>query len=415
MFESDLLLAFLFMALLFIRQIFILKKPNKINYAPLMVGIGAIASLVHFIIHPETHDALLLARESLFPFLVALLLYIVMNILHQTQVSENARSQDEFTKALIEQVTELKVFVSDLETRMVRFSQEDRTAQEEVREKFKNDIKALDAIKLNQEKFLGKFEEMESWHKDVSKEFENFTEVQMPALDDVVHKHIDILRVAEQDHYNKLKKILERAVDSRGDIAEDVEDLKKNIMSMKGLSDEIAKSITKRTLEQLSDVTNDFKTQIVSLKSQAEGVKTSLYEGDSTLGSIRSQSEIIMKQMILSSNKMKELKDQNDGLHDLYGVIKELMGEIESIKSDYVKAQSQLGQIADEFKFSESEQLKSMKIQIESLSDTLAKKIDESLEQLHEHYHIAGEDITQSVQMLSKRAQLKGYKEQLDS
>ena len=414
MFESDLLLAFLFMALLFIRQIVILKKPNKINYAPLMLGIGAISSLVHFITHPDTHDFLLLARESLFPFLVALLLYMVMNVMHQTQESENARSQDEFTRALIEQVTELKEFVSELETRMVQFSQDDRTVKEEEREKFKNDIKALDTIKVNQEKFLSKFDEMEIWHKDVSKEFENFTEVQMPALDDVVHKHIDILRVAEQDHYNKLKKILEKAVDSRGDIAQDVEELKSNIMSMKGLSDDIAKSITRHTLQQLSDVTDDFKTQIVSLKSHAEGVKTSLYEGDNTLGSIRNQSEIIMKQMILSSNRMKELKDQNDGLYDLYSIIKELMSDIESIKSDYVKSQSQLGQIADEFKASESEQLKSMKIQIESLSDTLTKKIDESLTQLHEHYHIAGDDITQSVQMLSKRAQLKGYTE-LDS
>ena len=415
MFDGYLLLAFLFMALLFVRQIFILKKPNKLNYAPLMIGIGAISSLIHFITHPDSQNVILLLRESFFPLLVALLLYIVMNILHQTQVSENARSQDKFTKTLITQVSELKEFVSDLETRMVTFSQDDRQAQEEVREKFKNDIKALDSIQLNQVKFLEKFDELESWHKDVSKEFENFTEVQMPALDDVVHKHIDILRVAEQDHYNQLKKILEKAVDSRGNIASDVEELRVNIMSMKGLSDDIAKSITRHTLQQLSAVTNDFESQIVSLKSHAEGVTTSLYEGDSTLGSIRNQSEIIMKQMILSSNKMQELKEKNDGLYDLYSVIKELMGEVESIKSDYVKSQSQLEVIAEEFKTSESEQLAAMKVQIESLSETLTKKIDESLTQLHEHYHIAEDDITQSVQMLSKRAQLKNGYTELDS
>ena len=412
MFESDLLLTFLFMALLFVRQIFILRQPNKINYAPLMVGIGAISSLVHFIIHPDTHDILLLLRESMFPLLVALLLYIVMNILHQTQESENAKSQDAFTKALIEQVTELKNFVSDLETRMVTFSQDDRKVQEDVREKFINDIKTLDTIQQNQEKFLGKFDELESWHKDVSKEFENFTDVQMPALDDVVHKHIDILRVAEQDHYNKLKKILEKAVDSRGDIAQDVDELKANIMSMKGLSDDIAKSITRHTLQQLSDVTDAFEGQIVSLKSHAEGVKTSLSEGDTTLGNIRSQSEIIMKQMLLSSDRMRELKEKNDGLYDLYSVIKGLMSDIESIKSDYVKSQSELSTISNEFKLSESIQLKNMQEQIESLGDILTKRIDDSLEQLHEHYHIAGEDITQSVQMLSKRAQLKSGYEQ---
>ena len=36
----------------------------------------------------------------------------------------------------------------------------------------------------------------------------------------------------------------------------------------------------------------------------------------------------------------------------------------------------------------------------------------ESLEKLHEHYHIAEEDITKSVQILTKKAQLKkGYGE----
>jgi len=98
MFHNDLLIAFAFMALLFLRQIVILKHPNKINYAPLMVGIGSIATVVHFIIHPDTSDVILLLRESLFPLLVSLLLYIVMNILHQTQISETARSQEKLRK-----------------------------------------------------------------------------------------------------------------------------------------------------------------------------------------------------------------------------------------------------------------------------------------------------------------------------
>ncbi len=410
MFENDLLLAFLFMSLLFVRQIMILKEPNKINYAPLMLGIGAISSLVHFIIYPHITDSMLLLRESLFPMLVALLLFIVMNILHQNQESENAKDKEEYSQTLIEQVSELKEFVSDLETRMLLFSQEDRQAQEEVREKFKKDIKVLEQIQLNQEKFLSKFDELDIWHKEVSKEFEKFTDIQMPELDNVVHKHIDILRVAEQDHYNHLKKTLDKAVENRGDITKEVEDLKENILSMRGLSDDIAKSITRHTLQQLSDVTNAFEGQVVTLKSHAEGVKTSLQEGENTLGGIRTQSEIIMKQMVLSSNKMKELKEQNDGLYDLYTLIKELMVDVESIKSDYVKSQAQLSFIVNELKSSERDQMESMKIEIESLSDILTKKIDESLEQLHEHYHIAGDDITQSVQMLAQKAKFqRGY------
>ena len=409
MFEHDLLLAFVFMAVLFLRQISILKQPNKINYAPLMIGIGAISSLVHFIIHPDTQNVLLILRESVFPLLVALLLYIVMNILHQTQVTATSRAQDEFTKSLIAQVTQLKEFMAELEGRMVLSQQDDRRVQEEVRGKFKEDIKALEAIKINQGKFLEKFEDMDKWHEKVSKEFETLINVQMPEFDTVVNKHIQVLRIAEQEHYNKITARLEEAFEDRVDISEDLNAVKHSLESMQSISENIAKTIIKHTLQQLSGVTREFENQVMSLKSHAEGIKTSLYEGENTLASIRQQSEIIMKQMVLSSNRMNELESKNHGLHDVYTTLKDLMKDIEAIKADYVKAQSQLANISKDFQVTESEQIEEMKKQIESISEVLIKKVDDSLEKLHEHYTTDG-DISKSVQFLAKRSQLqKGY------
>jgi len=415
MFNSDLLLAFAFMALLFLRQVSILKQPNKINYAPLMIGIGAISTLVHFIIQPDTSDVVHLLRESMFPFLVSLLLYIVMNILHQTQVSENARTQEEFTKVLVNEISDLKNFILELEGRMSSSQASDQASREEIRLQFKEDIKALDTVLTNQSTFIDKFNEMESWHKEVSKGFEYFTEVQMPELDNVVHKHIDILRVAEQDHYNKLNTLLERAVQSRGDMSEDIEELKESISKIKGVSNEIANTITKHTLQQLSGITKAFESQIIALKSHTESVQTSLFEGENRLEGIRAQSEMIMKQMVLSSNKMKELEKQNSGLHDIYSTLKEIITDVEAIKSDYVKSQAQLGSITKDLADSKDTQVLEMKKTLDDLSENLSKKIDDSLEKLHEHYHIAGGEITQSVQMLAKRAQLKNGYTDLDT
>jgi archaellum component FlaC len=251
---------------------------------------------------------------------------------------------------------------------------------------------------------------MDGWHKGVSKAFDDFTNVQLPELDNVVHKHIDILRVAEQDHYNQIKTTLEKAVDSRFDMSEDIDDLKDNLTSMRAISDDIAKAITKHTLEQLSGVTKTFENQIVSLKSHTEGISTSLYESESRLNAIREQSEMIMKQMLLSSKKMNELESQNSGLNDIYSTIKSLVGEIEVIKADYVKAQSQLSSIASELNSKKESEIDDVKEQMEALIVTLTKRIDDSLEKLHQHYHIASDDITQSVQILAKKAQLqKGY------
>ena len=410
MLDNDLLLAFAFMGLLFVRQIIILKRPNKLNYAPLMIGIGSIATLVHFIIHPDTSDVVLLIRESLFPLLVALLLYIVMNILHQTQLSENARTQEEFAKVLVNELSELKVFILEIEEKMNNSQDVERESQAEIRTKFKDDIKALDTIQANQNKFIDKFTEMESWHEDVSKGFKHFREVQLPELDNVVNKHIEILRVAEQDHYNKLSTLLERAVTSRGSMSDDIDELKQTLHGMKNISQDIANSITKHTIAQLSGVTKAFESQIILLKTHTEGVNTTLHESEGTLTNIRTQSEIIMKQMVLSSGKMEELQEKNSSLHDVYTTLRDIIEDIEMVKSDYVKAQSQLGVISYELSSSKNEQIVVMKKQIDDLSLSLNEKIDDSLEKLHEHFKIADGEITQSVQILAKRAQLKsGY------
>ena len=412
MFGNDLLLSFAFMVLLFLRQISILKQPNKINYAPLMVGIGLISSIVHFIIHPETQNIVMLLRESFFSLLVALLLYIVMNIMHQTQEKENDKQHDAFSRSMVEQVTQLKKFMSDLEGRLTACQQDDRLAQEEIRAKFKEDIQSLSSIKDNQTKFLSKFEEMDDWHQKVSQEFEFFRNEQMPKLSSIIHEHIDIFRVSEQDHYNKIKVILDKASNSSSSIAQNMDDVKASLKSMQGIADSIAQTITKHTLQQLSGVTKSFENEISNLKSHSQGINTSLLESDNTLSVIREKSELIMKQMILSANKMNDLQEKNTGLHDVYTTLKELMAHIEVIKADYVKAQGQLSVISNELQSSEEEQIDAMKAQIKDLGEVLTKKIEDSLDKLHEHYKIAEKDITKSVQILAKKAQLqRGYTE----
>jgi len=407
MFAGDLLLAFAFMAVLFLRQISILKQPNKINYSPLMIGLGSIASLVHFITHPETTDVLLLIRESIFPLLVALLLYVVMNIMHQTQISQNARTQDEFVRVLVAEISDLKKFILDIEVKMNRSLELERSSQEEIREKFKKDIAALDSIQLNQTKFIDKFDEMDIWHKNVTKGLEYFTEVQLPELDNVVHKHIDILRVAEQDHYNKLTSLLERAVDSRGDISEDIDDLKESIDSMKSISKEVARSITKHTLEELSGVTKAFELQILTLKSHTEAITTALQESDTTLGTIRSQSEIIMKQMVLSSDKMKVLQEENNSLQSIYVTLKNLIEDVEAVKVDYIKNQAELGQIAQSFSTTQDNQLLAMREELNHLEDSLSKKIEQFLEKLDENSERVESGKEQSMQILAKQLKFK--------
>ena len=410
MFDIDLLIALSFMALLFLRHVAILKKPNKINYAPLIIAIGAISSLIHFMIHPDPSDPILLIRESLMPMLVAIILYTVMNILNQTKESENAKLHDEFTKVLVHEITQLKEFILELEARMTAYSQEDRAVQQEIREKFKDDIKALDTIEKNQIEFTKKFDKMQEWHENVDKAFRHFSEVQLPELDNVVHKHIDLLRISEQDHYNKLSDLLEKVVESRVDVDVEFREMKESLESIKMISDDIAKSIVDKTQMKLATLTKEFEAQLISLKLHAEGVKTVLYEDENVLNNIRTQSEMIMKQMKLSAKQMEELERRNSVFVKLSTEIEVLVEEIEKIKVDYVKAQSELAQLAKSLESVKDENFIQMQEKIDLVGKDVMQKIDASLEKLHEHYHIANENISESVKVLAKKAQLiKGY------
>ena len=410
MFDNDLLIAFAFMALLFLRQIVILKQANKINYAPLMLGIGTISSIIHFMIHPHSDDVLLLARESLFPLLVAVILYIIMNILHQTQESMHARTQDEFSTVLVAEIAQLKNFILDLEKRMAESQNNSLQTQQEIRNKFIEDIRALDSIEANQKTFLSKFSQVQEWHEDVKKSFVYFSEEQLPKLDDVVHKHIDILRISEKDHYNKLQELLKKAVESRFGISDDIRDVQMKLDRLNTTANTIAQKIVSETTGQLSSVVKDFEKEMLLLKSNAGVISTSLHESENRLASIRTQSELIMKQMVLSSKKMDELGEKNSNLGDVFSEIKILLDEIQSIKSDYVKSQAELTILAKELHIERDKELNAVGEKFQKLSDELCQKIDESLKDLHKHYHVVGEEITTKANLLAKKAQIqKGY------
>jgi archaellum component FlaC len=414
MFDIDLLVAFAFMGILFLRQISIIKQPNKINYAPLMIGIGAISGTIHFIAHPEASQSLLVLKESLFPILVSLILYLIMNILHQTQQAQYAKEEHESTKELLAQFTQLKEFSGELEKRVILNQNDERVSEEHQRDKFKHDMKMLDSILENQNQFLENFEQMRGWYENVSKSFEKFTEVQLPSLDNVVHKHIDILRIAEQDHFNKVKGTLSKAIESREGIKNELEELKESLHAISNISQTIAKSITKHTTEQLSEVVKPFEKEIHSLKSHAEGVNTSLYESESKLHNIQERSELIMNQMNLSSKKMNELQAQNSSLHDIYAMMRDLMRDIEIIKSEYVKSQSQLTIIVEDFNEISKNDRAAYKEQSDNFLSLLNSEMQTLLQKLNAH-KTEPEDVTSNLKFLSKQAQLKNRYSELES
>jgi hypothetical protein len=160
------------------------------------------------------------------------------------------------------------------------------------------------------------------------------------------------------------------------------------------MGDGISEEIVEHTSKKISAVMKAFENEILMLKSHTSAIDTSLSEGESILINIKNQSELIMKQMILSSKKMNELEEKTQGLSSVYSKFNNVVDDIEGIKSDYVKSQSQLSNIVQNIEYATAKELTNMN-----------EKIDETLEKI-EHNTI------NNVNLLAKKAKLKnGYAE----
>ena len=371
MLDPDLIISYILMAFFFLRQIMILKRPKKINYSPLILGIGAIFALVHFMLYFVQTNLTVVLKESFSSLLVSLLLYVIMNVLHQAQKNDEEQSQREFSSSMASKISQMKEYIGMLEDKIAELRDDEHHSLFGIREDIKNDLLAQKLIQTNQDTFMHKLEDVLEQQNKVLKTLQ-----QLPEFDQIMHNHIDILRIAEQDHFNRIKKAFDQANANRCDIKDEIVEIKQEMHQLKSLSKDVAKKIVDATLLELSDVVVEFQRQLNTLRAQSEGVSTALSEGENILGNARSKSEMLLKQIVLSSNNMKILEENSRSLSVIYLPIKNLISEIESIKSDYNLAHSELGNLAELLTTTQVEQLEIMKIKVEELSEKLVEKID---------------------------------------
>jgi chromosome segregation ATPase len=219
-----------------------------------------------------------------------------------------------------------------------------------------------------------------------------------------------LLRIAEQDHYNHIKKALLIISNDNKEIHKSFHKIE-NTKSQTVISDDKIKEVILKTDNLLQQVVTDFERQMISLRAQSEGIATAMSESDNLVGNIREQEELIMSQLLLSSQRMSELHEKSAEVKNIYEPLTELIQSIKEIKADYTDARNQLGMLTDSLQSVEEFQFEKMREHIENLSDTLTDKIEQSLENLHEHYNIAQKDITKTVKELSSKAKMaQSYK-----
>ncbi|HFU74528.1 MAG TPA: hypothetical protein ENK65_03140 [Helicobacteraceae bacterium] len=160
----------------------------------------------------------------------------------------------------------------------------------------------------------------------------------------------------------------------------------------------------------MSHALDDFNKKLQDLRAQSEGLTTLLREDEGVLANIRTQSELIMKQMLLSSQQMETLAKKGKEIESVFLPVNELTGRLIAIKDDYIRAKMELNMLSESLQSIDELQIEKMREHIEMMSSEISSRLDHSLEKLHEHYHIAQRDISTTVQELASKAKsVKSY------
>jgi hypothetical protein len=379
MISTDLLITILIMSLLFLRHTSVYKDPNKINYTPVVLALGTIGALMHFILSDGMDGNLL--KESLLSLSVGIILSTIMSVMSQTVSVMNAHNDRVRLNGINDEMVSLASSVSTLKERLDIVAQMESTTHDQIRTVFKEELDTLNVIQANQKLFVSKIESLLAQQQSAMEKFEEFTLSELPSLDNVVHRHIDLLRVAEQDHFNQLKNVARIGCDEQKELHTQLKEIHDLVTQMS--HDQLPDHTISILQKELDRIVHDFSRHIQSLGAKSESIVTSLLENDSLLRGSREQSELIMQQMVLSSKQMREMTSHSKELSDSLKPLSRLFASAETLHDEFLNAKGKLSELI---------------VTLESYEHQEYRSIRQSLEQV-------AAEVTAQMQLLSQTLQ----------
>ena len=405
MISIDLLLTIFVMSLLFLRHTAVYKDPNKINYTPVVLALGVIGGLLHFILSSGMDESVL--KESLLSLSVGIVLYAIMSIMSQT-VSVISKNEKRLRLDSIgDDLMALTSSVATLKDRLDLVAQMESSTHDQLRNVFKEELDALNVIQSNQKLFVSKIEALLAQQQSAMEKFEEFTLSELPSLDNVVHRHIDLLRVAEQDHFNQLKNVVRLSCDEQKEVHIQLKEMQDLVVKM---SHQHLPEYTINVLQkELDRIVHDFSNHLHILGIKTESIVTSLVENDSLLKGSREQSELIMQQMVLSSKQMREMTTHSKELSESLKPLSRLFASAETLHDEFVDAKGALNELIVTLESYERQEYRTIRQSLESVAAEATAQMQLLVQTLRkEEVHPVVE--TKNVQELASKVKLhKSY------
>lgn len=409
MLEIDLLVSIILMSLLFLRHISVYKDRNKINYTPVVLAIGFIGGLLHFVMLGDGADWLLVLRESMLTLMVGIILSTIMSVMSQTQNALNLHTGNLRIQSIVDDVEQLKPLFSAINTSLTRVTQMESTTHEQLKNIFKEEIEALGSILNNQKYFIQKVEAVLAQQQLAQEKFEEFSLSELPSLDNVVHRHIDLLRISEQDHFNQLKSLIKSTSEEKIEIHNE-------FIQIKHVLEKLQKShsidgVIGVMEHEFSRIIADFARNIQTIASKSESIVTTLLENETILKGSRDQSELIMQQMVLSSNHMREMNHSTKELNESLRPLGSLFASAESLFKEFIVAKSSLSELIITLESYEKQEHRAIREHLENVANTAIRQMEmltQNLSKFEETHHYVS---PKEVQELSHKVKLhQSYK-----
>lgn len=403
MLQIDLLIAVSMMSLLFLRHINVYKDRNKINYTPIVIGIGIIMGLLHFIMMGDSEGWLLALRESLLTVIVGVIFSAIMSVMSQTQHVTNQYEDNLRIQNIGDEVGILKTLFNDVNGQLGHVSQMENSTQIQLKNLFKEEIDALNVIQSNQKLFIQKIESILTKQQVSMEKFEEFTLNELPSLDNVVHRHIDLLRISEQDHFNQLKNAAKILSEDKKAYQEELKEIKTILarlaksQSMEGIINHLDHEFTR--------IIHEFSRHIQTIGSKSESIVTTLLENEKILKGSREQSELIMQQMVLSSNHMREMSHNSKELNESIKPLGHLFNSAQSLHEEFILAKSQLSELVVTLEGYEKQEHRELREHLENVANEAIvqmKLFTQILTQSDHHHHVSAKEVVD----LAHRAKL---------
>jgi hypothetical protein len=405
MISLDLLLTIFIMSLLFLRHISVYKDTHKINYIPVVLALGAVGGTFHFIL--STTMDINVIKESLLSLGLGIILSAIMSVISQTVSAMNNHNQQLKFAQMTDEIATLNESIVVLKDRLDLVAQMENSTHDQIRHVFKEEIDALNAIQSNQKLFVSKIESLLAQQQSSMEKFEEFTLSELPSLDNVVHRHIDLLRVAEQDHFNQLKNVVHASCDDQKEVNTQLKTLHDLMVqiSHRELPDHTIAVLQK----ELDHIVHDFAHHIQTLGSKSESIVTTLLENDALLKGSRDQSELIMQQMVLSSKQMKEMTMHSRELSESLKPLSRLFTSAETLHDEFVNAKGRLSELIVTLESYEHHEYRAIRQSLEEVALVATSQMQLFIQNLQKAEYIPSIE-TKNIHELASKVKLhKSY------